>query len=528
MSSRLSLSMIVKNEEHTLRACLESVRHVVDEIIIVDTGSTDATVAIAKQFHAKIFFFPWNGNFSDARNESLLHCTGDWILQLDADERLEARDKKKLRAAISTTTADGLEIFVVSRKTERNKLTMSHSLAVRLFRRDERFRFQYSIHENIIASIEDHHGKIIHSDITIHHDGYDIAETDIEKKLLRNLPPLLQDAERYPNDVFVLSKLVQTQFQLHQNSEAEKTLARAFLVIQSGKATHAASSRIAHLHILYGEIRLQQGALREAEHSGLESLRLAPRQYAAHVLLTRVFDQQNKIEEAIRHTDAILSLHAKQGALSLDVALYANTDSVSEGDCTPLLEDVYYKRAVLFRKINNETAEEKELRVTLQHSPVMVSALLDIAALQARQGKLQESLSFVQQAIRLEPNNEFALQLRGKVFYSLQQFSESLASLQQAFSLGVRSDEALILLIQLTKRFQNDEATLPYFEELYARHSSAGDVVFGFIQALAASQHVARALEITEHALLIISDEQLKEQLQRIREKLYQAREAAV
>ena len=80
--------MIVKNEEQNLRGCLESVKPFVDEIIIVDTGSTDGTIAIAKEFEAKIISFQWTEHFSEARNESLKHATGNWIFCLDADERL--------------------------------------------------------------------------------------------------------------------------------------------------------------------------------------------------------------------------------------------------------------------------------------------------------------------------------------------------------------------------------------------------------------------------------------------------------
>src|SRR5687767_8678861 len=84
----LSLCMIVRNEAENLPQCLESVRSLVDEQIILDTGSTDDTVAIAQSLGATVAHFPWNGSFSDARNEALRHVTQDWVLVLDADETL--------------------------------------------------------------------------------------------------------------------------------------------------------------------------------------------------------------------------------------------------------------------------------------------------------------------------------------------------------------------------------------------------------------------------------------------------------
>ncbi|WP_337872164.1 glycosyltransferase family 2 protein, partial [Ignavibacterium sp.] len=85
MSAKITLSMIVKNEERYLEDCLNSVKNVFDEIIIVDTGSTDNTLKIAEKFNAKVFHFDWINDFSAARNFALSKSTGEWILYLDAD-----------------------------------------------------------------------------------------------------------------------------------------------------------------------------------------------------------------------------------------------------------------------------------------------------------------------------------------------------------------------------------------------------------------------------------------------------------
>ena len=102
---RLSLSMIVKNEERFLPGCLESVKALVDEMVIADTGSTDGTKEIAISFGAKVIDYPWRNDFSAARNESLRHATGDWILYLDADERIDASYHAFIRKIISSRKA---------------------------------------------------------------------------------------------------------------------------------------------------------------------------------------------------------------------------------------------------------------------------------------------------------------------------------------------------------------------------------------------------------------------------------------
>lgn len=96
----LSLAMIVKNEQRHLPRCLDSVRGLVDEMVIVDTGSADDTVAIAESRGAKVAHFAWNDDFSAARNEGLRHCTGDWVLVLDADEALDRTDHGRIRAVL--------------------------------------------------------------------------------------------------------------------------------------------------------------------------------------------------------------------------------------------------------------------------------------------------------------------------------------------------------------------------------------------------------------------------------------------
>jgi glycosyltransferase involved in cell wall biosynthesis len=103
----ISLSMIVKNEEGTLGHCLQSVQGLVDEMIVVDTGSTDATIEIARRHGASVFSFPWGNDFAAARNESLRHCTCNWILILDADEAIDVQDHPLIRQTCEAAIAQG-------------------------------------------------------------------------------------------------------------------------------------------------------------------------------------------------------------------------------------------------------------------------------------------------------------------------------------------------------------------------------------------------------------------------------------
>ena len=99
---------MVKNEEQCLEKCLQSIKKVVDEIIVVDTGSTDQTADIAKQNGAKIYHHPWEGDFSKHRNQSMSYAKGDWILIIDADEVLDPESALDLKASAQNTSKNAI------------------------------------------------------------------------------------------------------------------------------------------------------------------------------------------------------------------------------------------------------------------------------------------------------------------------------------------------------------------------------------------------------------------------------------
>jgi len=197
---RLSLCMIVKNEAMCLAECLESAQPVVDEMIIVDTGSTDGTVAIAESFGARVFHFPWTDNFSTARNESLRHATGDWILILDADERLRPESYAALRDIIALPpmiSADpvGYILRIVSPVDSKGQEIQEHYTA-RLFPNLPQLRFSGYIHEQLPLMM------LMGRDIVIDHIGYQPAHMASKGKASRNLELLRKAITDEPDAPF--------------------------------------------------------------------------------------------------------------------------------------------------------------------------------------------------------------------------------------------------------------------------------------------------------------------------------------
>ena len=107
---RLSVCMIVKNEEQNIKRCLESVKDIAYQIIVVDTGSTDKTKELAKSYNVELYEYKWDNNFSNARNESLKYATGDWVLFLDADEELRKDASLTLKKDMEMHNIIGLRL----------------------------------------------------------------------------------------------------------------------------------------------------------------------------------------------------------------------------------------------------------------------------------------------------------------------------------------------------------------------------------------------------------------------------------
>jgi glycosyltransferase involved in cell wall biosynthesis len=184
--------MIVKNEENTLPQCLQSVSAVCDEIILVDTGSTDATVAVAKSFNARVIEDPWRNDFSYSRNISIQNANHPWVLWLDADDIMPVDSLKKIQEIKKTFTPDQSFGFLV--KNSMNGKTGETFKHIRLFPNHPKIRFEYKVHEQVLPSIQRLNMKVTYTDIVILHTGYHTPEA-MRQKQERNMLILEKEIE---------------------------------------------------------------------------------------------------------------------------------------------------------------------------------------------------------------------------------------------------------------------------------------------------------------------------------------------
>lgn len=188
----ISLCMIVKNEAKNLSKCLESVQDCVDEIIIVDTGSTDNTKEIARTFGAKIFDFKWDNDFSKARNFSIEKANGDYILILDADEYIE----KKID--FSYVLSEKKDVYFVKVKSYFDDTSSLINPSIRLFKNNIGLMYKRKIHEHL--NVEDFNDLTYgETSIVINHIGYKQNEIKFKDKRIRNINLLLEEIKERPD-----------------------------------------------------------------------------------------------------------------------------------------------------------------------------------------------------------------------------------------------------------------------------------------------------------------------------------------
>jgi GT2 family glycosyltransferase len=241
---RVSLCMIVKNEEHHLPDCLRSVAGLFDEMIVVDTGSADRTRDVARNFGACVFDFPWPDSFGAARNESLRHAGGQWILWLDADDRLDDDNRRRLRDVLAGLGEERDAYAMKVRSVLDAGRTAFRLLdQVRLFPNRPEVRWDYRVHEQILPAVNRAGGGVRWADVVIDHVGYQDAKFR-RGKLERNLRLLELDHAERPDDAFTLFNLGWTLLDLGRATEALPHLQHAL------KQTKPTSSTLRKLHHL--------------------------------------------------------------------------------------------------------------------------------------------------------------------------------------------------------------------------------------------------------------------------------------
>lgn len=372
---QLSLCMIVKDEEATLARCLESVQGVVDEIVVVDTGSSDRTPTIAQDHGARVVSFEWCDDFSAARNASLQQAQGDWILVLDADETLARESIKALKQAMQHPETLAMTLL----RQEIGAQQAPYSLVSRLFRNHPAIAFSRPYHESIDDSVleimqQEPHWRVVDiPGIAIRHTGYHPDAIAQRHKRDRARTAMERYIANHPNDPYICNKLGALYADEGQLDKGLELLQRAL-------------------------------AANPAE---------APVQYEVHYHLGSIYQQQGDLEQAALHYQAAVE---QPIAPQLKLGAYNNWGTVQLERHNPA------GAVVLYQKLVN----------TDPNFPVGYFNLGN--ALKAM-GKLPEAITCYQRATQLDPNYAEAFQNLGAVLLRGGRPSDSMDAFRHAVAL---------------------------------------------------------------------------------------------
>ena len=314
----LSLCMIVKDEEEMLPGCLEAIRGAVDEIIVVDTGSTDRTVEIAESFGARVLRFPWNGSFADARNAGLDAATGDWIVYLDADEHIVPEDAAELRALTRRTWREAFYVVLTNYTGGDDAGSAVSDLQLRMWRNRPAYRFEGRIHEQKTGNMPRFLPERFEpTQIRVLHYGYLKSRISGRDKARRNIELLLREVRENPSP-FMWFNLGSEHLALGDYEHARTLFDRAWNEVQQQDSWH----QIGFVPLLASrrvKARRDAGDLTAAREAAAEALELYPDHTDVVGELALCARQDGDIDEAARLAERLLELGDAPAAYSATV-----------------------------------------------------------------------------------------------------------------------------------------------------------------------------------------------------------------
>jgi glycosyltransferase involved in cell wall biosynthesis len=304
----------VRDEETTLSRCLKSVRDVADEVIVVDTGSTDSTVSVAADFGAKVYHFEWCDDFAAARNESIQHAKGDWILQIDADEELLSGSISLVRKALLNPWC---LVYVITCDNGADSRAERFVKVGRLFRNHPSIRYSRPYHENVSASAYDLMAReprwqvVEEPGIIIRHYGYEPSVMRSRQKHERGIRIMETYLREHHNDTYMLNKLGESYNASRRYDEAIAVL----------KTSIDINPHIAETHKNLGTSYFDKGMLDEAMIEFEKSIAINPYIADTHNNLGMVYYSEGFIDKAISEYTKALAIEPDFAEAHYNLAL---------------------------------------------------------------------------------------------------------------------------------------------------------------------------------------------------------------
>ncbi len=466
MKPKISLCMIVRDEEENLAGCLLPVKGIFDEIVVVDTGSRDGTVRIARRLGAKVFHFPWRDDFAEARNFSLSHATGDWIFWMDADDRLESREALKLKGLAKSSPPNCYFLCQVV-STEFNGMR-TEFLQLRCFPNLPGVRFENPVHEQVAYSLDRLGLRPVTTGVRINHLGYSHPE-EYRRKVERNLRILQKQVERNPEDMAIRYQLATNYNAKGMVKEAVRELTE-LLGIAKSNPDFPEITKMAHIilgnnyrklgkfnlafqqyqdagkidpedglpNYCLGELHYKLGRLAEAKGNfeevkrkgiklGLASLPLGELRYFNSFYLAKCYEREGRVKEASKEYEEALRI--KPGSTpalrSLGELFLRNGNYLRAQECYQKLAAWgsnspadYFDLGMAKILLGDLQGAEKALKKAIKFAPHFREALLRLAYVYTKEGKIRQAEISYKKLLEIDPNQVEALTNLGYLYLS--------------------------------------------------------------------------------------------------------------
>ncbi|HEX2956814.1 MAG TPA: glycosyltransferase [Chitinispirillaceae bacterium] len=335
LSPTLSICMIVKNEAAILGRCLKSIVAAADEIVVVDTGSTDDTIVIARSFGAKVIEEPWRNDFSFARNISLQYATSSWILWLDADDVVPESSCEKIRV-LKSGVPDKVYGFTI--RNQRPGNTGTEFVQARMFPNNPAIRFERKIHEQMMPDALRIGLKMQKIDIVIEHHGYAAPEV-LKLKASRNLQLLLDEYKAHGPDAVTALEIGDSYQLTGLDDEAYRWY---YTTIEIPGCVSSAPALAGQAYLGLGTIANRKGMHQDAIQYLDKAFQCSPWRPDIHYGLAVAHEMEGNRSTAIEYLRKLQQLKEEPGQVGVDfrgsklkgylrlIRLFAESDMLKE------------------------------------------------------------------------------------------------------------------------------------------------------------------------------------------------------
>lgn len=337
----ISIGMIVKNEEKNLERCLSSLgplmKAVPSELIVVDTGSTDETVDIARKYTDKVYLHPWENDYAKMRNFTVNYSRGDWFFFIDADEELvEYEAMIEFLSGNQSRKYHAASVNVRSFYQTGDKSRFSIASIARLFRRTKNFRFIGAIHEQAVFD-----PPVFPLNVLLDHHGYVTDDPELkEKKLKLYVPILTQALEKEPSNVYLWYQLSRTYLSYQDEKAALEPAVKSYEIMKNQRLKPADHlyiyTNLAYLYLMNHNLELAEAVAGE----GLKIKEWVPDLW---FYMAKAQAVGKKPEEAIQSYKKFISYADHYDE-------YAVTDQKIVNYTVTNIEEAYLDMSILYRQ----------------------------------------------------------------------------------------------------------------------------------------------------------------------------------